>query len=352
MCRHLCAAQAALDACKGLDSTQTEPGLYPDSHANDAAVVKQLTRPDPSSFANSDIVKVLNYHLDLAADFDSTTFKGCVVLTVETVVDNAEVIVLDIRDVNITSAASVASGTDVSGTATPLDWWVTRKEAKLGQAVVVRLPAGLAKGAKAFLKLEYSTAPTASALQWLRPEQTEGKQHPYLFSQCQAIHARSLLPCHDTPGVKTTYSATLRVPAPLQALMTAILDNEVAEEVTVDGKPYNQFRFTQAVPIPIYLIGILIGNLKKRDLSPRSAVWSEPEVVDKAAWEFEDIERILGAAEKLCGPYQWGRYDLAVLPPAFLYGGMEVGLISYIFFSFRTCLDVNKPCPEHICMFE
>jgi len=120
MCRHLCAAQAALDACKGLDSTQTEPGLYPDSHANDAAVVKQLTRPDPSSFANSDIVKVLNYHLDLAADFDSTTFKGCVVLTVETVVDNAEVIVLDIRDVNITSAASVASGTDVSGTATPL----------------------------------------------------------------------------------------------------------------------------------------------------------------------------------------------------------------------------------------
>lgn len=33
--------------------------------------------------------------------------------------------------------------------------------------------------------IEYETSPTASALQWLQPEQTLGKKEPFLFSQCQ-----------------------------------------------------------------------------------------------------------------------------------------------------------------------
>ena len=57
------------------------------------------------------------------------------------------------------------------------------------------------------LKIFYSTTPKCTALQWLPAEQTLGKKHAYLFSQCQAIHARSLVPCQDTPGVKMTYSA-------------------------------------------------------------------------------------------------------------------------------------------------
>ena len=57
----------------------------------------------------------------------------------------------------------------------------------------------------AVIRIEYATAPTASAVQWLSAEQTADKNHPYLFTQCQAIHARSLMPCQDTPVVKAPY---------------------------------------------------------------------------------------------------------------------------------------------------
>ena len=36
-----------------------------------------------------------------------------------------------------------------------------------------------------------------------------------------------------------------------------------------------------------------------------------------------DIPVKIDEAEKLYGPYVWGRYDLLILPPAFPFGGME-----------------------------
>lgn len=35
------------------------------------------------------------------------------------------------------------------------------------------------------IRVHYETSPQCPALQWLRPEQTAGKKHPYLFSQSQ-----------------------------------------------------------------------------------------------------------------------------------------------------------------------
>ena len=57
------------------------------------------------------------------------------------------------------------------------------------------------------IKINYETTPNCTALQWLSPSQTAGKTHPYMFSQCQAIHCRSMVPCQDTPAVKMPYSA-------------------------------------------------------------------------------------------------------------------------------------------------
>lgn len=107
------------------------------------------------------------------------------------------------------------------------------------------------------LKIEYSTSPKgASALQWMSPSQTLGKQQPYLFSQCQAIHARSIMPCQDTPSVKITYEATVTVKRPLQVLMSAIRRKE-----TIIDANLVRYEYEQPVKIPSYLLAIVVGDL-------------------------------------------------------------------------------------------
>lgn len=83
----------------------------------------------------------------------------------------------------------------------------------LGNKISVVIPEILrGKGAEINIQLFYSTDPDASAIQWLEPSATHGGNYPYVFTQSQAIHARSLLPCFDSPGVKAPYTATIKAP--------------------------------------------------------------------------------------------------------------------------------------------
>ncbi|HLO13615.1 MAG TPA: M1 family aminopeptidase/hydrolase, partial [Anaerolineales bacterium] len=172
--------------------------------------------------------------------------------------------------------------------------------------------------------LTFRTVPEARALQWLNASQTAGGNYPFLFSQCQATHARSIFPCQDTPSVRFTYSAEVEVPQGLVAVMAA----EQAEVQKGSGQTIFRFRMPQ--PIPSYLFALGIGNLVFRKLGPRTGVYAEPEIVEAAAWEFAENETKIIEAEKLLGPYRWGRYDLLILPPSFPYGGMENPRLTFL----------------------
>uniref|UniRef100_A0A8C8BIQ3 Leukotriene A-4 hydrolase n=1 Tax=Otus sunia TaxID=257818 RepID=A0A8C8BIQ3_9STRI len=196
-----------------------------------------------------------------------------------------------------------------------------------GTPLEITLPYELRRGQEAIVEISFESSPKSSALQWFSPEQTSGKKHPFLFSQCQATHCRAIFPCQDTPAVKLTYYAEISVPKELVALMSANRDGEIPDPEDSSRKIY---RFSQNVPIPCYLIALVVGALESRKIGPRTLVWAEKELVDKSAYEFAEAEAMLKTAEDLAGPYIWGQYDLLVLPPSFPYGGMENPCLTFV----------------------
>lgn len=172
--------------------------------------------------------------------------------------------------------------------------------------------------------LSYETAPDASALQWLDPVQTQGGRHPFLFSQCQAIHARSIIPLQDSPRHRVPWFAQVRVPKALRVVMAA-------EPVSrVEAGDWATECFDMAQPVPPYLFAFAVGDLTSRELSARSRVWAEPALVEAAAHEFADVEAMMTCAEGLFGPYDWQRFDVVVMPPSFPYGGMENPRLTFV----------------------
>jgi len=210
----------------------------------------------------------------------------------------------------------------------------------LGHRLVVTIPrsafGGQGGGAggrpSATIAVRFSTTPAGAALQWLTPAQTAGGAAPFLFSQCQAIHARSAFPCQDAPAAKFTYTAAVAVPAGMTALMSALRVGEGGgaggaaspPTPTIPTPPGTATAlFRQPVPISSYLLALAVGRLAGARLGPRSTVWAEPEVLPAAAAEFEEVEAFIDAGEALAGPYVWGTADLLVMPPSFPYGGIE-----------------------------
>ena len=261
---------------------------------------------DPSSYANVAAFVAKHLTLDLTADFESRTLSGTAAIQFERRDPASTEVVLDTRDLAITRVeAAIGSGAWVE-TPHKLD----AATPAFGSALRIVMPPGADR-----VRVAYRTSPEARGLQWLTPAQTAGGQHPFLFTQAQAIQARSFVPLQDLPGARITYDATIRTPPALTAVMAA----EIVPPTP--GSGIYTFRMPQA--IPSYLIAIAIGDLVFKPMSDRTGVWAERTVVDAAVREFDDTERMMQATEKLYGPYRWGRYDLLVLPPSFPFGGME-----------------------------
>lgn len=198
-----------------------------------------------------------------------------------------------------------------------LTWELGEEDEVLGQRLHLK---GL-NGADQFT-LKFSTSPESRALQWIDAEKTLGGSHPFLFSQCQSIHARSVFPCQDTPSVRFTFTAEVESPEGLTAVMAA-------EQLPAE-KGSGKFHFRMPQPIPSYLFAIGIAHLVFHEFGPRTGIYAEPEIIEAAAWEFAENETKVDEAEKLLGPYMWGRYDLLVLPPSFPYGGMENPRLTFL----------------------
>jgi leukotriene-A4 hydrolase len=256
---------------------------------------------DPHSYSQPDLVSVKHLHLDLRVDFAAKQLVGRATLTLDRK-QPTDKLVLDTRDLDI--RAVYLDDQD------PTPFELGAEQPYLGKPLTIKI----AKDTE-IVHIDYASSPGAAALQWLEPAQTAGKKHPFLFSQSQAILARTWVPCQDTPSVRFTYSAKITGPKELMALMSA--ENPTAR--TADGV----YRFQMPQPIPSYLLAIAVGDVAFKSLGARSGVYSEPSVLDGAAWELADTEKMIDVVEKLYGPYRWGRYDLLVLPPSFPFGGME-----------------------------
>ena len=272
---------------------------------------------DASTLANVDAFVTKHLVLDLTADFTAKTLSGTAELRFDRRDPNASEVVLDTRDLTIHKVEAAGGSGAWMETKHRLD----AATPAFGSALHIAMPSGADR-----VRVTYSTSPSARGLQWLAPSQTAGKKQPFLFSQAEAIQARSFIPLQDTPGVRVTYDATIHTPKPLVAVMAAEMDPANAGPVLSDGPgdgPARTFRFKMPQAIPSYLIAIAIGDLAFKPMSDRTGVWAEPSMVDAAAREFEDTEKMMATTEKLYGPYRWGRYDILVLPPSFPFGGME-----------------------------
>ena len=257
------------------------------------------TGKDPHSYAQANaVVKHLNWDADV--DFETQTITASAEWDIEAQ-EGAEAIYFDIYDLDIQSV-------NVDGLAT--DFQLGEFDHHLGQGLRIPIKASSKK-----VTITYKTGDDARALQWLDAEQTAGKKNPFLFTQSQAILARSWVPTQDSPGVRFTYKAKVKVPSHMLALMSASNPQERNEA--------GVYEFEMPQAIPSYLLALAVGDVYFEGISERTGVYAESNLLDTSAYEFADLEKMVQAAEELYGPYAWGRYDLIVLPPSFPFGGME-----------------------------
>lgn len=278
---------------------------------------RNMAKRDPSTQSNYDAWVTRHTTVNFEVDFESQALKGSVVLELESRTDSqSREIVLDSSYVDVRSVK-------VGGSAA--QFAIKERTGPLGSPLHVEVPQGAPRGETLRLEMEVATTSKCSALQWLTPAQTSNKKAPFMFSQCQAIHNRSLFPCQDTPDVKSTYDFNIRSPYVVVASGVPAADADEAQQG--EGGLY---RFVQKVPIPSYLFALASGDIATARIGPRSVVATGPNELEQCRWELqEDMPKFMDVVERLVFPYRWGEYNVLVLPPSFPYGGMENPIFTF-----------------------
>lgn len=311
-------ASMLFSAACGRGEQPAEPASKRDAETHASVEGKEALAANPAApvrdrftYANYDEVRVKDLALDINVIFDANAIDGIAILTFERIKPDAARLILDTNDLDI---RSVEAGDGESWSAARYD--LGADDPDLGSKLSIEIPPDASK-----VRIAYRTNSEAEGLQWLSPGQTAGKAHPFMYSQNQAINARSMAPVQDTPEVRMTYSARVKTPPELLAVMSAEQDG---------GPRDGDYEFVMPQPVPAYLLAIAVGDLEFRPISDTIGVYAEPSVVDAAAQEFSDTPQMEKANAALYGPYRWGRYDLLVLPPSFPFGGMENPRVSFV----------------------
>ncbi|OIP04609.1 MAG: aminopeptidase [Bacteroidetes bacterium CG2_30_32_10] len=263
---------------------------------------KNIPILDPHTFAKPEEVIITHSELDIQVDFAQHIIIGKVVHTISNKM-GSDKLILDCKDIIIEKVT-------LGGNEKETTFALTNPIPFKGSALEININKDTNT-----VTIYYQTTPQSFALQWLKPIQTAGGKLPFLFTQSEAILARTWVPCQDSPGIRFTYHAKVKVPTHLMAVMSATNPTQK----TSDGI----YHFSMKQPIPSYLLALAVGDLVYRPLGKRTGVYAEPSEIDKAAYEFVDMEKMVIAAEGLYGVYRWEQFDVIVLPPSFPFGGME-----------------------------
>lgn len=280
------------------------------NHSSEKNKQSIMYAQDPHSYARPNDIVVTHLDLQLNVDFDSSILKGVAEWTVAHQ-SQSEKLILDTKNLLIEKVILLNNHEEITA-----EYSLGKNDSILGSALEITVPKSIA-----IVKIYYHTTAGADALQWLKPEQTAEKTSPFLFTQSQAILARTWIPCQDGPGVRFTYDASIIVPKNMMAVMSA----ENPQQKNASG----QYNFKMPQPIPSYLMALAVGDFVFKPIGTETGVYAQPSMIDKCVYEFADMQKMLEAAEKLYGKYEWGRYDVIVLPPSFPFGGMENPRITF-----------------------
>ncbi|MGK0365640.1 MAG: leukotriene-A4 hydrolase, partial [Saprospiraceae bacterium] len=261
-------------------------------------------RIDYHSYSQPQSAKTKHLDLNLNIDFEKKQLEGYARWDIEN--NQANQIIFDARDLQIKKVTTGESGKEEE-----TEYTLTPSLEYVGSALKIKI-----KPSDKIVTIYYATIPGKDvALDWIDAELTADKKLPFMFTQGQAILTRSWLPCQDSPGIRITYNAEITVPKGFLAVMSA--ENPQAKNET------GVYTFKMEQAIPPYLVALAAGDLEFAPISDRTGVYAEPSVLEAAAYEFGEMEKMVGIAENLYGKYAWERFDVIVLPPSFPFGGME-----------------------------
>ncbi|MDR3678470.1 MAG: M1 family metallopeptidase [Flavipsychrobacter sp.] len=278
-----------LSACKNATTSTTV-----------VATATDTVEKDMHTLSNADSITLKHLDMDIKVDFDQKKISGKATWTID---NNNKLNNLKLDTYDLTVDSVFVNGKKVNAILdSPIKY--------MGSALNIPVEVGSTE-----VTIFYKTGKNATALQWLDPQQTHAKKYPFLYTQSESVYARSWLPCADGPGIRYTYTARVSVPKGALALMSA----ENPKQVNDSGI----YHFKMDLPIPAYLMALAVGHIDFKAIDNRTGVYAEPGMIDKARYEFDGVGKMVNAAEKLYGPYRWGRYDMLVLPPGFPIGGME-----------------------------